>query len=311
MHFARFTNVLLLATLALAGLPTVTATDGPALEPPEFETIRLGITRNQISGIASRDVAISIDYWFRLMSERKGSRNVPVTRIFEDLGEMEAALRRQELDMVFILARDYLALRDEISLEPVAITVGDGGELIRYAVYTRRKRGIRHLDQLRGGRIILDETEGATLGKLWFETLLLRMGIDPEEFAVLEVVGRTSQAVLPVYFGQADACVTAVSSYETTARLNPDIDRALEVVDTSDDAAVGIVCYTDKMDPLHKPEITGALLAMHEDSYGRQILALFRRKRAIPFEPDQIRLVVELEDEHARLEAGRRSGRTN
>jgi ABC-type phosphate/phosphonate transport system substrate-binding protein len=292
---------LVLAVLALIGL----SIPGRGEEPSAPIVSRLGITRNQTPGLASRDVAVSIDYWFGQMSGRSGSPHVPSTKIFDDLGQLRAALERGELEVVVVLARDYLALRDDFSLEPVIVTVGDEGELIRFSLYTPRQREIRHLEDLRGGRIIFDETEGAMLGRLWLETLLLRAGIDPSGFAAFEDVERTSQAVLPVYFGQADACVTAVSTYRATAGLNPDIDRELESVATSDSVAVGIICYTDQMDPAYRPIITGALLGMHEDPEGRKILQLFRRDRAIPFASEHIRLIKELEQDHARLKSGR------
>jgi ABC-type phosphate/phosphonate transport system substrate-binding protein len=306
----RIAIVIILCTCFAAGLPGAERALADPQDPQAAAPVlvyRVGATREQIPEMASRDVEVTIDYLFTLMNERRNIPNRPKTRIFPNLDALKQAVLRGELDVVVLLARDYLALRDELALEPVLFSVRNDDELVRFALYAARNRHMTSLEQLRGGRVIFDGTEGGSLGRLWFESLLLRQNIDPAGFASFESVARPSRAVLPVFFGQADACVIAVSIFDATAGLNPQIGNELEILHLSPPVAVGLLCFTDRVDPSRKEDLLRGLLSMHGDPDGRRILALFRRDRIVPFHQDAIQPIEDLELERNALLARRAS----
>lgn len=269
---------------------------------------RVGFTSNQFPGTATRDAEVGIDYWFKLMSDRQKTTQIPRTKVYPTIREMQAALADRQLDIVAILTQDYLAIRDEIPLEPFTIAVRSKEGLTKWAVYVSRKKGITSLEQLRGAKIIFDRTEGDDFGKTWFETLLLRQGLDPDRYATEESVDKASRAILPVYFGQADACVAPLASFSTMVEMNPAVGRELVALATSPAMAPGIVCFTREIDPGRKPDIIHTLNTLHEDPEGQQVLNLFRRDRMYPFDAAQIEPVRAILEEHRKLLESRGRG---
>lgn len=288
--------------VALALIALVAPGRARAQETPAGVIVhRVGFTSNQFPGTATRDAAIAIDYWFKIMSDRQKTAQIPKTTVYDSFGEMHEAMRKHRLDIVVILSRDYLAVRDEIELDPFCTAVRSREGLPRFAVYVPRTKGIRGLSELKGRKIVFDETEGAELGRLWFETRLLQEGLDPENFGTFQPVDKASKAVLPVYFGQADACVAPTPSFSIVSEMNPRVGRDLVALEVSQPMAPAIVCYTDQMDPARKPDITQTLLTLHEDPEGQQVLNLFRRDHVLLYDPSQIQPIVDLELERERI----------
>jgi len=76
------------------------------------------------------------------------------------------------------------------------------------------------------------------------DVLLWRSGLDAGEtfFEEIQEVSKVSQAVLPVFFDQADACIAPMDAFRTMAELNPQLEEELWVIDTSPGFCQAVVC---------------------------------------------------------------------
>ena len=152
---------------------------------------------------------------------------------------------------------------------------------------------------------MIDGSEGAELGHFWFDTVLLRQGLHPDDFLRTEEVDKASRAILPVFFGQAAACIAAKHSFENMREMNPRIGVDLVALEVSRPLLAGVVCFTPEIDPLHKPDIVQTIHTLHQDPQGQQVLNLFRRDRAVPYEAGQMDSLLALVEERRQLEAQR------
>ncbi len=115
---------------------------------------------------------------------------------------------------------------------------------------------------------------------------------------------RPSQAILPVFFCQADAGLTTLYAFELTCELNPQLARELTVLDRSDEVLGGVIVFRRSYEGPARARITARLANLYEDPQGKQIFRLFGMDRLVPFEPEHMTSVEALLQEHDRL-AGR------
>lgn len=294
-----------LFVLAGPGMDSKVHADDNELASGEVIIQRVGFTEDQFPGTATRDAEVAIDYWFKLMSERQRLNQIPNTTVFPTFAEMHGALKNGLLDIVSILSLDFLRAREEVELEPFSVTTRGEDVYTEYVVYVHKDGGIDRLEQLAGKKVLIDASEGAELVSYWFETALLREDIDPEGFLTTESVDKASRAILPVYFKQAAACVAANYSFENMKEMNPRIGVDLVPLKASAPLLAGIVCFTSEIDPVRKPDIVRTLNTLHEDPQGQQVLNLFRRDQAVPYESRQLESLLALVEERRRLEAER------
>ena len=112
-------------------------------------------------------------------------------------------------------------------------------------------------------------------------------------------------AVLPVFFGQADACVVDASSFQVMCELNPQIGKILEVERHSQPYLETVICIHDRFERNRETLIEG-LRGLHEEANGRQILLVFKIARLVPFYVDAVESVRELHPARTGMEVAAR-----
>jgi phosphonate transport system substrate-binding protein len=73
------------------------------------------------------------------------------------------------------------------------------------------------------------------LASAWLATVLDRenLGASDQFFRSMTTESKPSRVILPVFFGQADACLTSKAAFDTMCELNPQVGRELAVVASS------------------------------------------------------------------------------
>ncbi len=301
--------ILFLIGLVPVLLSASAVADDTVAGPPGVVVQRVAFTEDQFPGTATRDAEVAIDYWFKIISDHRKTAQIAKTTVYPTFLQLRRALERRELDVISILSLDYLRVRDSIKLEPFTVATRGDDPYTQFVLYVHKDSGITNLADLAGEKIIVDATEGSELGRFWFETLLLRQGLDPLDFVFSEEVDKASRAVLPVYFRQTAACIAASYSFDTMRELNPRVGTDLVALEVSPPLISGVVCFTTEIRESDKYDIVDTILALHEDPQGQQVLHLFRRDKTIAYAPAQLETLVELVEERERLE-NRMIGRT-
>lgn len=238
--------------------------------------------------------------WSNQIMKRKldgqGSRNM----IFRDPASLEAALHRKELDLVAIIADEYVALQGRVPMLPVFVTAHEGGVNQSVVLLVRRDAGIKGLLDLKGRRLTISIEQNKTIHLKWLEILLMREGFRAADtfFSKLARARGPSQAILSVFFGQSDACLTTRQAFRIATELNPQVGKEVFVLAQSPEAAGGVIVFRPDLAEEDKKRLSDVLASLHLDAEGRQLLGLFRMSRLLPFKSEYLESVEGLRKEH-------------
>jgi phosphonate transport system substrate-binding protein len=133
---------------------------------------------------------------------------------------------------------------------------------------------------------LLATDSGDEIPRLWVRSVLQEAGVEVGEggVRVSGTAANVSQAVLPVFFGQVEACVVPVSSLDTMAELNPQLRRDLKVLATSPAFCQGPICVRKDVLEEWGHLLSDVLTTLHLEPEGRQLLTLFRIEQLVPFD---------------------------
>lgn len=223
--------------------------------------------------------------------------------ILSDDSSLERAFLDKRVDLAGITTDEYVRLRDRAPIEPSLTSTAAGNPYHQLVLLVRRADGIRSLTELRGKKLTASMGQSKTIHLMWLETLLMKEGFDKpgEFFSAVKEVRRPSQAILPVFFLQADACLTTRQAFDVVRELNPQIGTDLVVLARSPDFVSGVMVFRSDLDGGVKARILEILERLPTNSYGGQILALFRMNRLLPWRPEYLETVEALLKEHESL----------
>lgn len=239
--------------------------------------LRIGYSSRLLFDVSLPDARTAMALWTRELNRLAGLSTPPRTTIFEDLPTLVAAIQGGEVDFIALNCMDYLKIRGAIPIEPALVGLKRGSPWDAMVLLVHRGSGIERLDQLKGKRLNV-LAGGGEIASVWLDTVLARHGM-PEAgrfFGSMKEVGKAQQAILPVFFRQADAGVVNRNAFRTITELNPQIGRDLTVLSASAELVTGITCFRPGISEAEKREFIRISLKLIESPAGRQILTLFK-----------------------------------
>ena len=140
----------------------------------------------------------------------------------------------------------------------------------------------------------------------WVESLVNTIHLGPSDrfFAGVTPNGKLSRTVLPVFFGQVDACLVTQSGFQTMCELNPQLAVTLRALATSPPYITSFFGFHRACQPEVRIKVQLALQDLSKNTTGRQLLALFQTKGFIAKDASVLRSAVDLVEATGR--AGRR-----
>lgn len=298
--FALFTMACLFTLCSFVYADRNGGSDLAAPRMPSHLTV--GYTIDKFSDVDVNDAKAALKVWMETIIKKRGSPTTSELLTYQNLASLEKAVKEKKIDVVFFFPEEYLEIKNRASFEPIAISTPIGGVKKQFTILVRKDRNIQEIRTLRNRGILVEKGENNTLLSLWFETLFMKEGyLSPRDFfSSVKEVNKTSQAVLPVFFRQADVCVVSRGAFETMQELNPQLGQELTAIALSDGYVRGVVC----MRPDFRQEYEGLvneILSIHVEPQGKQILTLIKVNRLIPFEPSYLETVEALLKEHRTL----------
>ena len=270
-------------------------------------TVRMAATTELYSGVNIQDAQVAMQLWLNAVSKRVELAVDLELTIFYELAAGIQAVQDGEIDMLGMTGLGYLRSRDRVALDPWV--VGLWGEppraTVEYILLARRDRDAEAVGDLRDWEVIIGTLDRGQTARMWLDVLLLREMLPTSEgfFAQVEKVDQASQAVLPVYFGQTDACVVRRQSYDTLVELNPQLGEDLTILATSPPLLLQIMCAAKTLDSGLREALLEAAARLPGEPEGRQMLMLFRSDRTAGFEARHLQATADLAAEHDALVA--------
>jgi ABC-type phosphate/phosphonate transport system substrate-binding protein len=284
-------------------LQPATALTGQSGNFPKI--LRVGISSRVFPDIDPRDAQVAMAMWARELSRSMGLRTSPETIIFGDMDELQKAIRKGKLNIVNISSLDYLKLRGKVPLIPIIVPVNNTGKSREQVLITRNDSGIRKVSDLRGKTVLLLPKTKHEPSHIWLDVLMLKEGIREKTpyFCKIKELSTPSQAIMNVFFRQAEAAIVSRGALETSAALNPQIGKQLIIIATSDSLLGDISCIPSTKDEKLRHTIENAAFHLHESAIGQQMFTLFQIDRVIPYKPAYLEGLAKLLKEQALLKA--------
>ena len=267
--------------------------------------LQVGFTRSSFLGVNEADARAAFKVFSAKVGERRGYEITPTIRVFNDLTELMKEIELGTQDLLILESWDYLTLSPIGKMPVEFVTVEQGVMMEDYLVLVRADTDYSNLADLEGRYVIVLDSTNSNIGKHWLRTELMALGVlDPRAFFNrFEIKEKPSQVVLPVFFGNADACVVDRSGFEIMAELNPQVGTMLRVMARSDPYLDSVACVRrDGWDePKHRTDLIAALQELTQDPAGQQIMNLFKFNDLVPFESRHLDTVRALHQRHDAL----------
>lgn len=270
--------------------------------------LRVGFTKSCFLGVNRNDAEASFKAFLATVGRQRGYDVRSEVRIFEDTPSFEAAINRKEIHLAIIDSWQYVSMDIQKVMDPYFVSMAKDDVGRDYMVLTRQGSGLNTLQDLRGKEIARLEMGSATMGQPWLETLLMMNGFGALEryFGRIEVVGKPSSAVLPVFFGNKHACLVDKLGLDIMVELNPQLGSKLQAIASSELYADNVLCLSKDgwTSETHKQDTIRALAELHLEPAGQQILTLFKVAKLAPYKEQYMQTVKKLRATFDRLREG-------
>lgn len=266
-------------------------------QPAKVQVIQAGFSANLFYEVDSRDAKIALEIWVKEVfgdnNNAGGTLLRPNVMIFEDLSLLKSAIEKDKLDFLSLSTLDYLELKDQVDFEPILMGSYKGAVGEENVLLVHRDLEGDDLAPLKNGRLIVYPGHRGEISKTWLSTLLLQQGdcVSERYFSEIRLANNPTQAVLQVFFHQADACIVHYYAYQTLAELNPQLKSQLKILRKSPIFAYGLNLLNKRFNPEMKEAIIQVALDVGNFARGQQILKLFGMDKVLRYKPDHIESV--------------------
>ncbi len=249
--------------------------------------LHVAFTDSVFTTVNQNDALAAIKVWVRRVTRNRKIPLEPETTVFNTLEELQHSIDQQTVNLMIMNVQDYFNLTNHPVFDAVFTPKEADKVLDEYLLLIRSDKDLT-LDDLRGKRVIFIKATGAEQGRMWMDCVLHDHGLPlSEHYFVTEDVIKPSAAILPVFFGQAQACVVDASGFGIMKELNPQIGRRLRPMLTSPPLCEYIICI-HKHYSLYRQDIIDGLAELHTDPAGQQILTVFKIDKLNPFQESYI-----------------------
>ena len=137
------------------------------------------------------------------------------SKVVTDQKRWAESLDSAAFDLYGLYAYQYLEMEASAVLRPALITTADNGPMSTFLLISRTGEKITSVGDLRGKKIVVDTGGFGELPLTWLITKLATVATLAEvpTYADVSPVQTPARALLPVYFGKADACIVTRSAF--------------------------------------------------------------------------------------------------
>ncbi|MBS1828293.1 MAG: PhnD/SsuA/transferrin family substrate-binding protein [Acidobacteria bacterium] len=266
---------------ALAALAAGCSILTPAEAQHRAGTVRFGISDSLTAQMNAADASAAMRVWMKKIEQDTNLNLVYAPSVFEPFPSLATALRNGELDGLIANIAEYRQVRS--FLNPSTIILPSQKANLHYVLLTRAEEADKAVAGLRGRKLLMLDSLYTTLSSSWLANLLEDQGHPPPETFFSSVTRKTkaTQTILPVFFGQADACLVTGHAFLTLCELNPQVAQRLKPVATSPEVATLLWSFSRHADAQQQQLIIRVLQALPDTPVGRQIMMLFQCDRLI------------------------------
>ncbi len=254
------------------------------------ENLIFGYSSQLFYNVDPKDL-ISLLEVFTQMTNRKLDPSLKATTVvYNNLSDTENALSKKEVDVLVMIPEEFTRLRASFHLIPILSADYGNRFYNELLLLVREDSGIKEIGHLRGKSLLLDVGQQGSIPIKWLDSILKQRFMSNTRvfFSKTQENKKSSKVIMPVFFGQVDACLVSRNSYEMLVEQNPQIGHKLLILERSPGFVTGILAARNDIGIKRRDAIIKVLTEMHTDPKGKQILTLFRINRLVPFLPEHL-----------------------
>jgi phosphonate transport system substrate-binding protein len=240
------------------------------------ETFRVATSSAMLGDVNENDARAALRSWADVVS---GMVGMPIDYLQHSLcspNQLLELMRKAAVDAIACTTPEYIPFAAYI--DPSVVLITQNGVGYEYVLLVNAKSGFHTVADLRGHPLVLHRNTTTCLAMHWIESLLGASNLGPADrfFSGLMQSTKLSRTVLPVFFGQSDACLVTRSGFQTICELNPQLGVTLRPVATSPPYITALFGFHRDCQPAMKLKFQSALEGLTKSTTGKQLLALFQ-----------------------------------
>jgi phosphonate transport system substrate-binding protein len=249
-----------------------------ALASAEGEApVRMAISESMVGDVNLNDARAAMQIWIRRLSADMNVTVELTPKVFDTSDEILRRARSGQLDAVALNILEYRQIADLLDTRELIVATGAAGA-DQYLLLAKRDSGVRSAADLQGQRLAVLKAPKMCVAQAWLITLLedRRRGSAGEFFGSVTADSKVSKVVLPVFFGQTDACVTSKQGFDSMCELNPQVAKDLRVIAASDPLVVCFYAFRKGYRNPSRQKFIDSTSMVLSSVAGRQLATLFQ-----------------------------------
>lgn len=267
------------------------------------EIVRMGFSRHTIGEINENDAMAAVKLWSTQLVQSNDFDVQIQAKIYEDTQSIKTALELKQIDFINLSAAVFLNLQHLLNNEQFIFAVYEDSIYTEHLLLVPQKSGITDLKDLKGSVLRFLNDPRNALGKTWLDVRLAGEQLPATEhfFSQMVPAKKISEALLPVFFGKADACLVNRKGFETMAELNPQISHQLRILEASIGYVPNFLTFRKGYESRVKAYLIDKIKTWHQTPAGYQILTIFQMDDLKLASLDILGPTMELVKKHRRL----------
>jgi phosphonate transport system substrate-binding protein len=237
--------------------------------------VRLAMSESLVSGANMNDARAAMVTWIRQIELDTHIQIEMDPKVFEPSVEIFRRARSGLFDAVALNVIEYRQIADVLDSSQI-ICETEGFQ--RYMLPVKRGGAIQTLGDVRGRRLLMLAGPKMCVASHWLSTILdAGHFVQTDQFfsSVAEEV-KAARVVLPVFFGKADACVAAESSFDVLCELNPQVAKELTAIAISPTLVSGFYLFRKNYTSANRDRFAHVYSSVSGSVAGRQLSTLFQ-----------------------------------
>ena len=261
--------------------------------------LAFGADIDVFSDVDIKDARAAVDVWVREIGEEAGLKTE--THMYKDISLLEKDIQNGKLDVGSTTPLKHLSIRQNIDVEVMFGALKRGKKTQKYLLLVHSDSAFNDVKDLDGKKLAVMKKD--EVGLLYLNTLLLqdKQRETGKFFSTIIKKRKWSQAILSVFFKQADVCIATDTVLNTMVELNPQVGKQLRAIAMSPEIVTNITFVRKGCDEKKKKIFQHKVLTLEETSRGRQILMLFQTDRLALLKESELNTLKVLLDEYNKL----------
>lgn len=272
----------------------------------KMEIYGVAFLRSMYNDINYNDAKAALKVYIDELQNRliTGYKMKPV--MFDDVEDLLKNFSKENLADVTLNPVDFLKYKSKLSLYPVLVSSGYKSPFENYLILVRKDGGVKTINGLAGKKFGIMQTGENSIPIMWLDVELNKKKIlfrDNKKFFERITFGKSeSQLILSLFFKQIDVCLVSNTAFETMIELNPQIKDQLTILAASPGYITEVSSFTKKFkSSKYSTDLFNTLLKLDNYTAGKQLFALSKTAKIIPYKEEYMTSIKELISEYEKL----------